>query len=339
MLVENQIVKIKWSKRNKQWYADKGYVFTQYQDEFLVDINDLTHGSHVKVDVVCDYCGEIVQVAWKDYLHYKYDKYSCKHCKQRKTSEYNLSDRQDYLYNGALKTCETYGYTLLTSKEDVLTAESRVKYLCDKHGINETKIYTFLLGHSCPQCAYELNSNNAKLDTDFVEKRINECGGTWINKNKYTGWSDKNLIITCPMCGSPFVTSYNLFTHSNGQFCPNCTKTHSVGENKIEEYLVSHGIPFKREHRFDNCKDKICLPFDFYISSYNICIEFNGKQHYEPVSYFGGTEHFFNQKRHDDIKSRYCNDNGIYLLIIPYWDIDDINEILDEIFNLHDDIV
>lgn len=338
MLVENH-VKIKWSKRNKQWYVNKGYVFTQYQDELLVDVDDLMHGSHVKVDVICDYCGKIVQVAWKDYVHYKYDKYSCKHCRQRKTNEYNLSERQDYLYDGALKTCEINGYTLLTSKEDILTAESRVEYLCDKHGINETKVYTLLLGHGCPQCAYELKSNNAKLDADFVEKRINECGGIWINKNEDTGWSDKNLIITCPMCGSPFVTSYNSFTHSGGQFCPNCTKIHSVGENKIEEYLISHGIPFEREHRFDNCKDKIRLPFDFYISNYNICIEFNGKQHYEPVSYFGGTERFSSQKRHDDIKRKYCNDNGIYLLVIPYWDIDDINEILDEIFNLHDDIV
>ena len=339
MLVENQKAKVKWSKNNKQWYMDKGYVFTQYKDEFDVDVNDLTHGSHIKVDVVCDYCGKIIKVAWRDYLRYEYDKYSCKHCRQRKTSEYNLNERQDYLYNGALKTCEENGYTLLTPKEYILNSASRVEYLCDKHGTNKTKIYTLLLGHGCPQCAYESNGNNAKLDIDFVEKRINECGGTWLNKNEYTGWADKNLLIRCPMCGEPFVTSYNSFTHRGGQFCPSCTKVHSVGENKIEEYLVSYGIPFEREYRFYNCKDKIRLPFDFYIKTMDICIEFNGRQHYESIAYFGGDEHFQIQKKHDEIKRQYCQDNGIYLLVIPYWDIDDIDNILDEVFNLHEDIV
>ena len=69
------------------------------------------------------------------------------------------------------------------------------------------------------------------------------------------------------------------------------------------------------------------------------CIEFNGRQHYESIAYFGGDEHFQIQKKHDEIKRQYCQDNGIYLLVIPYWDIDDIDNILDEVFNLHEDIV
>lgn len=72
---------------------------------------------------------------------------------------------------------------------------------------------------------------------------------------------------------------------------------------------------------------------------YNIAVEYQGKQHYEPVGYFGGENHFNMQKKHDDIKRKYCIDNGIYLLEIPYWDIDSIDEILDDTFNLHKDIV
>ena len=39
------------------------------------------------------------------------------------------------------------------------------------------------------------------------------------------------------------------------------------------------------------------------------------------------------------IKEEYCKSNNIYLLVIPYWDFDFINDILDETLNLHDDIV
>lgn len=339
MLVENQTVKVTWGNRNKNWYEDKGYEFTKFGDKFNVAVDDLTDGSHVKVDVVCDYCGDIVHVAWRDYRNYKYDKYSCKHCRQKKTSENTLKQRQDYLYNRAMSVCNENGYTLLTHKSDIKTAETRVEYLCPKHGINETKIYTLMLGHGCPKCAYEEKADMAKHNPDFVEKRIAECGGVLLNKKDYDRWLTKNLIVKCPMCGEPFVTSYNSFTHHGGQFCSNCTRSHSVGENKIEEYLNDNNILFEREYRFDGCKDKISLPFDFYLPDYNMAIEYQGTQHYEPVDYFGGKENLEYVQKHDNIKSTYCEENAIYLLVIPYWDFDFIDEILEETLNLHEDIV
>lgn len=45
------------------------------------------------------------------------------------------------------------------------------------------------------------------------------------------------------------------------------------------------------------------------------------------------------QKR-DDIKTNYCKNNGIVLIRIPYFDFDNISNILDrKIKNLHEDIV
>lgn len=339
MLVENQKIQQKWNKRNKQWYVDKGYKFTEFKDVFYVSPTDLTNGSHIKVDVICDYCRNIVSVAWKDYVKYKYDKYSCKHCRQAKTNEYNLTKRQRYLYDGIVSVCKEKGYTLLTPIEYIKTAETRVKYLCDKHGVNETKAYTLFLGHGCPLCSHEENADKMRYDADYVAKRISEYGGVLLNKEDYIGWDTKNLIVKCPMCGKPFITSYNSFTHNGGQFCQSCTKDHSVGEGKIEEYLCSHNIFFLREYRFNDCKDKSTLPFDFYLQDYNIVIEYQGKQHYEPVDYFGGDETFARQVLHDKIKEEYCKSNNIYLLVIPYWDFDFINDILDETLNLHDDIV
>lgn len=51
---------------------------------------------------------------------------------------------------------------------------------------------------------------------------------------------------------------------------------------------------------------------------YNICIEYDGKQHFEPIKYFGGITKFEYQKNNDQIKDDYCSKNGIRLMRLPY---------------------
>lgn len=68
MLKENQKIKIKWHNHNKQHYIDLGYQYTKRGDEFEVNAEDLSHGSKVKVIVVCDYCGKEIIKTYKDYL-------------------------------------------------------------------------------------------------------------------------------------------------------------------------------------------------------------------------------------------------------------------------------
>ena len=101
----------------------------------------------------------------------------------------------------------------------------------------------------------------------------------------------------------------------------------------IKVYLTNNQIHFESEKRFDDCKDKKRLPFDFYLIDYNALIEFDGEQHYWNVF---GEKQFQNTKRHDEIKTHYCQINNIPLLRIPYWYRDDIQEftkILDNFIN------
>lgn len=57
MLVLGQTITKKWDKRTRHWYEDKGYVFTNYGDEFNVKVEDLSRGAGDYVKVECDYCG------------------------------------------------------------------------------------------------------------------------------------------------------------------------------------------------------------------------------------------------------------------------------------------
>lgn len=111
--------------------------------------------------------------------------------------------------------------------------------------------------------------------------------------------------------------------------CPICSS--SKGEKIIREYLEDNSINFKQEHKFEDCKNKRSLPFDFYIPKCNLCIEFDGEQHFKANNYFGEKEFELTQKR-DNIKNKYCKNNNINLLRIPYWEIDSIEDILDKEF-------
>lgn len=116
----------------------------------------------------------------------------------------------------------------------------------------------------------------------------------------------------------------------NGISCPVCNE--SKGEKFIRMYLEKNNIDFVQEYVFENCKYKRSLPFDFYTSHYNLCIEYDGIQHFEVRNHFGGNKEFKNTQKRDKIKNKYCKDNGINLLRIPYWELESIEDILDEEF-------
>ena len=112
--------------------------------------------------------------------------------------------------------------------------------------------------------------------------------------------------------------------HNSGKGCAVCKE--SKGERAIREFLTDNNVEYIPQHKFKNCRNIRPLPFDFYLPEHNICVEYNGRQHYESVDIFGGDTTFKLQKRKDDIKKNYCHDNDITLIIIN--DIEDVNSLL-----------
>ena len=106
----------------------------------------------------------------------------------------------------------------------------------------------------------------------------------------------------------------------------------STGETIIEGILNKYSISHVREKTFDGCINKKKLRFDFYIPEKNLCMEYNGIQHYQKVDRFGGESVFNYQINNDLIKSNFCKENNINLLIISYKD--SIIEKMKELFSL-----
>ena len=104
----------------------------------------------------------------------------------------------------------------------------------------------------------------------------------------------------------------------------------SKGEYCISNILNKIGLSYKKQYIFSDLrgKDKP-LRFDFAIfkeEKLYCLIEYQGRQHYEVVSDFGGEENFNIQKSYDEKKRQYCNENNIKLIEIPYWDFNKINK-------------
>lgn len=62
------------------------------------------------------------------------------------------------------------------------------------------------------------------------------------------------------------------------------------------------------------------MSYDIYISSKKIAIEYQGKQHFEPIELFGGVETFKLQKKRDQIKKEISERQGICLIFVNYWE-------------------
>jgi very-short-patch-repair endonuclease len=92
----------------------------------------------------------------------------------------------------------------------------------------------------------------------------------------------------------------------------------SKGAIILENLLMKNNIEFKKEKTFKGCKDKKLLRFDFYLPQLNKVIEVDGLQHTIFVELWGNIDGLKDRQRKDEIKNKYCENNNIKLIRIPY---------------------
>lgn len=226
--------------------------------------------------------------------------------------------RKSYIQDCKNKFGNKYDYSLIKNYEN---CNIKVDIICIEHGIFQQTLRQHLKRTGCPYCA------GKKMNTDLFIYKSNEIHNNIYDYSltEYKRASDK-VKITCKEHG---VFEQMAYVHLQGSGCPICKN--SKGEAKITNILTKNNITYKPEYTFDDCKFKIKLPFDFYINEYNLCIEYNGRQHYESIDYFGGEEDFEIRKIRDNIKKEYCINKNINLEIISYED--DIDIKMTEILN------
>ncbi len=298
--------------RNKNWLSDFISIHGDLYDYSKVEyINNKK-----KVEIICKEHGSFFM---KPNAHIS-EKQNCPRC-------YRVSNTDDFIEKSKKIHNGLYDY----SKVEYIDCRTKVEIVCKEHSsfFMEPKEH-INQKQGCPKCGKISMAAKNRKDIDLLISQFEELNGDLYDYSKVEYKNNNTKVeIVCKEHGSFWQTSKS---HIDGNGCPKCSL--SKGERKIMTYLDNLDIEYIYEFRINDCKDKIALPFDFYIPKYNLCIEFDGEQHFRPIEYFGGQKSFENQKRRDYIKDMYCLDNKITLLRISYLEYDLIDGILDSIFNI-----
>ena len=185
-------------------------------------------------------------------------------------------------------------------------------------------------------CGKEVEVNGNSLRTGHTtscgcsRKRLNQKDLTNLTSGEITFLfptnerNDGHVIWQCQCsCGKQIKLSSHEFGYRKS--C-GCIKE-SLGEKRIQEILKEQGIDFQTQYKFKDCIFTRELPFDFAIfknEELYCLIEYNGQQHYEITGGWNNEERFREQQVRDFIKQAYCTKYGIKLIIIPYWEYEDI---------------
>lgn len=197
----------------------------------------------------------------------------------------------------------------------------------------------------CPKCGQISRTKNLRKKHEDYEKEFIEIHGDgYLFVNKYKNSLD-NIILRHKKCGYvwdlPIITTLRK-RYTKSELCPNCSKSLSNGERRIIKELNKNSIIYRTEYTFDDCIDSSKLRFDIAVfnedKTLKYLIEYDGEQHFFPVDFAGrgiewATDIFTKTQSRDQIKNKYCIDNGIPLYRIPYWKYENIEKIMENILS------
>ena len=199
-----------------------------------------------------------------------------------------------------------------------------IKCRCKLDGKVWESLVCNLLNESatCPTCAVKHMQEIEALSTNEVKKRILDYGLNIELLNEYKN-NREYLKCKCSIHNYEYMVSPRTILYNKSSGCPLCTQ--SMGENKMIQILHDMGYDVVQQHTFSDCKYIGLLRFDAYCVESNIAFEYQGQQHYYPVDFSGRGIEYAQQQYEDgligdDIKRKYCKENNIRLIEVPYWE-------------------
>lgn len=204
------------------------------------------------------------------------------------------------------------------SKSKYISPDNKVIIICPIHGeFKQTFNKHFESTTGCPLCSKEETNLKLKISKkEFIKKAKQIHGNLYDYKLvNYVNYHTKVKII-CKKHGIFEQTPINHIGSYNKCGCPVCNE--SKGEKTIYNILQKYNIKYETQKTFNGCIYIAKLRFDFYLSEYNLCIEYDGEQHFKIIEAWGGKKEFDLIQKKDKIKNQFCKDNNITLYRIKY---------------------
>lgn len=248
----------------------------------------------------------------------------CPYCSNQKPCD----DNSVLKFPGALDMW-CYAKNEIQPDEIVVGSRTKVWWKCpqaEDHEWMASPRERFIKGFGCPFCSgHRLSIATCIAVTHpSVAAEWHPIKNGDLTPKDVTRCSQKKVWFQCLNDPShEWQTRVEARTRLNNTQCPFCAS--SKGEAAIKSCLDDYNIPYIKEYKIEECKNKRSLPFDFAIFDLNNelfgLIEFQGRQHYESVECFGGEESLKERVKNDKIKKEYCAKNNIRFLEIDYDEI------------------
>lgn len=209
---------------------------------------------------------------------------------------------------------------------EYIGGNKKIETMCNKCGLIWYPISSSIIrGHGCPICGHKKTMESViKKHDEFVDEIFDIYGNHVKILGLYKNGSTP-IEVKCNICNNEWSPFAQCLIRRG---CPKCN--FSKGELLIERILKELNINFKTQYVIPGLKTtKNGTPrFDFVIFD-NLkiikIIEYDGYQHFIPVSVFGGQKRFSQQQDVDKFKDLYCNENKIQIIRINYKQLKNIN--------------
>lgn len=271
--------------------------------------------SKTRMKYICNKCGLI----WSATAAKLSLGRGCPQCAGNKLKTHEEFVKQVYSINPNIKVMSQYKSTAY-----------KMSFKCNICGYEwNTKPGSILRGKGCYMCGKKSMSIKLTKSSLKFEREIKNISPNIQLLEPYR--KDKiKILCRCLDCNEEWYSWPSSLQGGHG--CPNCHK--SKGETQIKAILDYYNIKFIYQYKFDDLVGLggKKLSYDFYIPEYNLLIEYQGKQHKQPIEYFGGEETFKRQKEHDKRKREYAFQHNIKFIEIWYYE--DINDKLKKTLNL-----
>jgi very-short-patch-repair endonuclease len=291
-----------------------------------------TNSQKTKIILKCnkhDYIGE------STLYNFLRNGYHCPKCIGELNKD-NILITNKELYKTLSEKYPTFDFSNILSDQELGSDHSRkISVICPVHGIFSVTLGTLLRNRYssliCPGCIDQKKTEEAieKIRQSLLIKKDRwgldyEFLGFY--ENKFIGYHTR-LILKCNIHNTVWDTNeFGLFV-SNKTIggCPECNLIMNKSENQCYKIINDLNIipDLIRQHKIKVFDDQLnknrVLKLDFYSDTLKIGIEFDGKYHYNFVERFHkNKEGYLDRLRKDELKNKYCEENGIKLLRITY---------------------
>ena len=278
-------------------------------------------------------CGKIFSVSYTGFK--SQNRRNCRECgiKRRKiNTAHTIEYVKDFIENISGSGCKLISTQYINNHTPL-----EIICKCGNKFITDFSHFTSQNKRQCTECGNYMRNNSTRLSKEYIKKYVEIDSKSDCKLIECDYRSASSLIKVKCSCGEYFETTFNEFKWNNRRRCTKCSMAISKMEKDIINLLKINKIEYIHQYKFKGCFDKRLLPFDFYLPNKRICIEADGRQHFEPVvfgnmTYSDALENFEIVKMHDEIKNKFCEEHNITLIRIPYWERKNLNTILKSIF-------